>query len=123
MAIMLQTPIYQSHVALKAKIVPFAGYDMPLNYLKMIDEHLWVRSSCGIFDVSHMARLHVRGKDAAAFCRRISVNNTNKLVDGRGMYSVICNEKGGAIDDFSVFRHQAEHFELVVNASRRKAVW
>lgn len=118
-----KTAIYDSHGRRGAKLVPFAGYSMPLQYGKIIDEHMQVRKSCGLFDVSHMARMHVRGKNAGAFCRKISVNNTNKLVDGRGLYSVLCMPSGGAIDDFTVFRFGPEHYELVVNASRRERVW
>jgi aminomethyltransferase len=106
-----------------AKIVPFAGYLMPLQYGKIIDEHLMVRKNAGLFDVSHMARMHARGKGAQAFCRKISVNNVNNLKDGRGQYSVLCNEQGCAIDDFTIFRFNQEHFELIVNASRRQVVW
>ncbi len=117
-----QTPIYQAHVELGAKLVDFAGYALPLSYTKMVEEHLQVRRAAGLFDVSHMGRLHICGPGAEAFCQAVSVNNVRRLKDGRVQYTVLCLANGGCVDDLTIFRFGQEHYELVVNASRRKQV-
>ena len=112
-----QTPLYAEHVALGARIVPFAGFEMPVHYSGIVDEHLAVRRTCGMFDVSHMGEIRVSGPAAAAFVQHVVTNDVGRLYDGRAMYTVMCNTEGGIIDDLLVYRFSAEQFMLVVNAA------
>lgn len=107
------------HVELGARMVPFAGYSMPLQYVGIKDEHLAVRNNVGIFDVSHMGEVELRGPDAIAAIDRIVTNDATKLVDGQAMYTVMCNEDGGIVDDLLVYRVAADFVLACVNASRR----
>jgi aminomethyltransferase len=103
-------------VALGAKIVPFAGFEMPVHFTSIIEEHKRVRESVGVFDVSHMGEIEVFGKDALAFVQKITVNDAAKLTDGRVQYSAMCYDDGGIVDDLLVY-HMGDHFMLVVNAA------
>ena len=98
-------------------MMPFAGFDMPVQYTGIIDEHMAVRETAGIFDVSHMGEIEVRGPHAFDFVQRLVTNDASKLYDGRAMYSAMCNPRGGILDDLIVYRVSADHYLIVVNAS------
>jgi len=112
-----QTPLHEEHVKLKARMVPFGGWDMPVQYTGVLAEHAAVRERAGLFDVSHMGEFLVTGKGAAAFLNQLTVNDVTKMVDGRCQYNVMCDDTGGAVDDIIVMRESAERYLVVVNAS------
>jgi aminomethyltransferase len=115
---LLRTPLYDSHARLNAKLVDFGGWEMPLHYGSQIDEHHSVRKHVGLFDVSHMLAVDLRGKDATAFLQTLLANNIGKLKShGRALYSCMLNANGGVVDDLIVYHFDTEHFRLVVNAS------
>lgn len=114
---LLRTPLFDAHVALNARMVPFAGYDMPVQYSSIIAESKAVREGAGMFDVSHMARLRFKGERVLEFLEWITSNDVSKLEDGQGQYSLLPNDKGGCVDDIIVYRIQADEFVMVVNAS------
>jgi aminomethyltransferase len=115
-----RTPLYEQHRALGAKLVPFAGYEMPVQYPAGITaEHRAVREACGVFDVSHMGEFVVTGPDAVAFVNRVTTNDVAKLAVGQAHYSTILNERGTIEDDCLVYR-TADRLMLVVNASNRE---
>ena len=114
---MKRTPFFEIHERLGAKIVPFAGYEMPVQYSGIIEEHNVVRKSVGVFDVSHMGEFRVKGKGALAFLQRVTVNDVSKLAPGQAQYSAMCYEDGGIIDDLLVYMIAADHYMVVVNAS------
>ncbi|MCL5276941.1 MAG: glycine cleavage system aminomethyltransferase GcvT [Deltaproteobacteria bacterium] len=116
---MRQTPLYGIHKRLGAKFMEFAGYDMPLQYTGIIDEHLTVRSRVGIFDVSHMGEIFIHGRDALSFCEWLTPNHVARLLPGQAQYSFLLNERGGVIDDLIVYRLSDISFMLCVNASNR----
>ena len=111
------TPLHAHHVALGAKMMPFAGFDMPVQYSGILDEHRAVREAAGLFDVSHMGEVFVSGPDARAFVQHLVTNDAEKLYDGKAMYSVMCNEKGGAVDDLLVYQYGDTAYLLVINAA------
>ncbi|MGE5466047.1 MAG: glycine cleavage system aminomethyltransferase GcvT [Ignavibacteria bacterium] len=112
-----RTPLYEAHVAAGAKIVDFAGWDMPINYGSQIEEHHKVRSDSGMFDVSHMRAVDVTGKDAQAFLRRLVANDVAKLaIPGKALYSCMLKDDGGVIDDLIVYFFTPERYRVVVNA-------
>ena len=111
-----RTAFYDTHVALGAKVVPFAGFEMPVQYKGIIEEHKSVRESVGVFDVSHMGEVEVWGNDALAFVQKITVNDASKLSEGRVQYSAMCYADGGIVDDLLVY-NMGDHFMLVINAS------
>lgn len=117
---MHQTPLHAEHVAAGARMVEFGGWDMPLHYASALGEHLAVRQSCGIFDVSHMTVVDVMGPDAPGFLRRLLANDIGKLVKpGQGLYSCMLNDNGGIVDDLIVYWIGADRYRLVVNAATR----
>jgi aminomethyltransferase len=116
-----QTPLYPAHRALGAKMVEFAGWEMPVSYRGAAEEHAAVRERCGLFDVSHMGEIEVRGSGAAAVCQELTVNDVSRLRIGDGQYTVLCNEQGGVLDDLIVFRLGAARYLLVVNAANTAA--
>ena len=118
----LKTPLYELHRELKAKFVPFAGWDMPVSYTSILDEAVAVRTSAGIFDVSHMGRIFVKGTRAGDFLNYLTTNDVSKLKTGDVQYSLILNEKGGTVDDVTVYKLGEEEFMLCVNASNREKV-
>jgi aminomethyltransferase len=122
-ATLLRTPIYERHVALGARMVPFAGYEMPVQYEGVIPEHKAVRTDAGAFDVSHMGEIHVDGPTAQEFLRAMLSNDVDRLADGEAQYTLLTNEAGGIIDDLIVYRLGHGQFYLVVNASNRTAVY
>jgi aminomethyltransferase len=116
-----RTPLYERHVVLGARMVDFAGWEMPLSYQGTADEHRAVRERCGLFDVSHMGEVELRGAGAAEVCQALTVNDVARLRDGDGQYSVLCNERGGVLDDLIVLRLGSERYLLVVNAANTAA--
>ena len=112
-----RTPLYNSHVSLGARMVDFAGWEMPVQYTGPMPEHMAVRQAAGIFDVSHMGEIEVTGHDALALVQMVTTNDASKLDDNQVQYSVLTNETGGVIDDLLVYRINSEYFLLVVNAS------
>ncbi len=116
---MKKTKFYEIHKKLGAKIVDFAGYQMPVQYSSIIDEHKTVRSTVGVFDVSHMGEIFVKGKEALQFVQHITTNDASKLVDGKVQYSAMCYEDGGIVDDLLVYKISDEEYLLVVNASNK----
>ena len=116
----LKTPLYAKHVAHGGKIVPFAGYLLPVQYeAGVIREHLAVREGVGLFDVSHMGEVAFRGPDALANIQRLLCNDYTSLQDGRVRYSPMLNLQGGVIDDVLVYRYSQDHYLMVVNAANR----
>jgi aminomethyltransferase len=122
-ATLLRTPLYERHVALGARMVPFAGYEMPVQYEGVIDEHKAVRTDTGVFDVSHMGELHVDGPTAQEFLQSMLSNDVDRLSDGDAQYTLLTNETGGIVDDLIVYRFSHGQFYLVVNASNRAVVY
>ncbi|HLV13401.1 MAG TPA: glycine cleavage system aminomethyltransferase GcvT [Trueperaceae bacterium] len=120
---MLRTPLYLKHAELGARLVEFAGYEMPLHYQGGInEEHLAVRTGAGVFDVSHMAEVRVAGPDATAFLAYATLNDPARLKVGRGQYSMLPNDSGGVIDDLFVYREGEDEYLIVANAANRHAV-
>jgi aminomethyltransferase len=115
----LKTPLYDAHVARKAKMVPFGGWLMPVSYESVLIEHKTVREACGIFDVSHMGEVRVKGPDAETFLQSITINDLTKLAIGGGQYTAILNERGGMIDDLIVYKLAADEFFICMNAGNR----
>ena len=111
-----RTPLYERHVELAARLVPFAGWEMPVQYEGVIPEHLAVRRDCGVFDVSHMGQLHVEGPNALELLRGLLSNDLDGIADGEAQYTLLTNERGGIVDDLIVYRITAHHALLVVNA-------
>jgi aminomethyltransferase len=112
-----RTPLYARHVALGARMVPFGGWEMPVEYSGITDEHLAVRTRAGLFDVSHMGQIEVAGRDALAGIQRITSNDAAKLKIGQAQYAALTTERGTFVDDLLVYRLADDHFMLVVNAS------
>src|SRR5438477_7757154 len=111
-----KTPLHARHRASGARMVPFSGWDMPVEYSGLVLEHMAVRTRAGLFDVSHMGEIEIAGKDALAAVQRISCNDASKLQVGQAQYSGLTTEQGTFVDDLLVYRLAAEHFLLVVNA-------
>ena len=116
-----RTPLFTAHQQLGAKLIDFGGWEMPVQYTSIVEEHLAVRQAAGIFDISHMGEVTVSGAAAADFLNRTLTNDVRKLASGQGQYTLMCNERGGAIDDLYVYRLCDEVYLLIVNASRVKA--
>lgn len=114
------TKLHAYHTNMGAKMVEFAGYDMPVQYTGpnggVLKEHLHCRKACGIFDVSHMGQCHFRGKDAAAFLERVTVVDTQALKNGKASLSLLMNEQGGIVDDCIITKVKEDHFYVVINA-------
>ncbi len=120
---MKTTPFTQKHIDLGAKMHEFAGFNMPIQYEGIIDEHMTVCNGVGVFDVSHMGEIWVKGPKALDYLQRITSNDVSKLTVGKIQYSVFINEKGGIIDDFLVYKYDDEKYLLVVNASNTEKDW
>jgi aminomethyltransferase len=116
-----RTPLFAAHQKLGAHLVEFGGWEMPLYYSGLVEEHLAVRAAAGLFDISHMGEISARGAGAVDFLNFALTNDARKLEPGQGQYTILCNDHGGAIDDLYVYRLDAEEFLLVVNASRIEA--
>ncbi len=111
------TPLYTVHKELGAKLVPFAGWHMPIQYQGIIQEHLCVRNGVGIFDVSHMGEIDIRGKESGKFLQKLVTNDIEKMSDHSILYTVMCYEDGGVVDDLLVHRFSEDHYFLCVNAA------
>ncbi|MQG18402.1 MAG: glycine cleavage system aminomethyltransferase GcvT [SAR202 cluster bacterium] len=117
-----KTPLYQKHIASKARIVDFGGWDMPVQYESILKEVEYVRTDVGMFDVSHMGRVNITGKDSENFLNRVLSFNTKNLKPGRIKYGVICNKNGGIIDDCVTLRKNETDFMIIPNASNTNLV-
>lgn len=115
-----QTPLYSRHVDAGARIVPFAGYQMPVQYSGVVDEHTAVREAVGLFDVSHMGEVELRGPRAVEVADRIVTNNVGKLDVGQACYTCMCRPDGGIVDDLVVYKMADDHVLICVNASNRE---
>ncbi|MCE7041228.1 glycine cleavage system aminomethyltransferase GcvT [Dyadobacter sp. CY312] len=116
-------PLHQIHVQLGAKIVPFAGFEMPVRYSSDLEEHHTVRNNVGVFDVSHMGEFSVKGPKALDLIQRVSANDASTLFDGKVQYSYLPNADGGVVDDLLVYRIAEDDYMLVVNASNIEKDW
>lgn len=116
-----RTPLYERHVELGAKIVPFAGWEMPVTYEGIREEHSAVRLHAGMFDVSHMGEVEVEGPGALAFLQRVLSNDLAKVAVGGAQYSCLCNEEGGVLDDLFAYRLGGDRFLVVTNAANHEA--
>lgn len=116
----MKTPLYERHCALGAKIVPFSGWLMPIQYKGIIHEHQAVRKHAGLFDVSHMGRILVSGKEAEQFLDFLSTNKISDKPDLSATYTVWPNDAGGSVDDVIIYREDAHHFFIIVNAGNRQ---
>lgn len=112
-----RTPLYQEHVRASGQIVDFAGFELPIQYEGIQEEHDAVRENVGIFDVSHMGEVMITGPQAQAFVQYLVANDVNRLVDSQILYTVMCYEDGGVVDDLLVYRLNQERFFLVINAA------
>jgi aminomethyltransferase len=118
-----RTPLYERHRDLKARMVPFAGWEMPVQYEGVIPEHRAVRSDAGVFDVSHMGELEVEGPRAHEFLQGVLANDLDKIEPGQAQYTLLTNERGGIIDDLIAYRLEQGRYLLIVNASNREAAF
>ena len=118
---MKTTPFTEKHISLGAKMHEFAGYNMPIEYSGIIDEHLTVCNAVGVFDVSHMGEFWVKGPNALAFLQKVTSNNVAALTPGKVQYTCFPNEEGGIVDDLLVYHYESEKYLLVVNASDHMA--
>jgi aminomethyltransferase len=116
-----RTPLHDRHVALGARMVPFAGWEMPVQYEGVIAEHKTVRNDCGVFDVSHMGEFEVEGPRATEFLQATLSNDLDKIGPGQAQYTLLTNERGGILDDLIAYRLDEHRFLLVVNAANRES--
>lgn len=116
-------PLNDVHVKLGGKMVPFAGYNMPVRYSSDLDEHMTVRNGVGVFDVSHMGEFTVKGPHALDLIQRVTSNDASKLANGQAQYSCLPNEQGGIVDDLIVYKIQDNDYLIVVNASNIEKDW
>jgi aminomethyltransferase len=113
-----RTPLFAAHQRLGGRLIEFGGWEMPVQYSSIVDEHLAVRRAGGIFDICHMGEVSVTGAGALAFLNYLLTNNSAKLAAGQGQYTLMCNERGGVIDDLYAYRVGEQDFLLIINASR-----
>jgi glycine cleavage system T protein (aminomethyltransferase) len=118
---LLRTPLHDQHLALGARMVPFAGWEMPVQYEGVIAEHKAVRADCGVFDVSHMGEFEVEGPRATELLQATLSNNLDKIAPGEAQYTLLTNDRGGIIDDLIVYRLGEYRYLLIVNAANRQA--
>jgi aminomethyltransferase len=116
-----RTALFSAHQKLGAKLIDFGGWEMPVQYTSITDEHLAVRNAAGIFDISHMGEVTVSGAAAEEFLNHVLTNDIRKLTPGLGQYTLMCNERGGVIDDLYAYRLSGEVYLLIINASRIEA--
>src|ERR671933_1102048 len=114
-----RTPLYERHVAGGARMVPFAGWEMPVQYDGVIAEHRAVRADAGVFDVSHMGELEVEGPRARELLQSLLANDLDRIAPGQAQYTLLTNERGGIVDDLIAYRLDQFRYLLVVNASNR----
>ena len=120
---MKNTALTQKHIDLGAKMVPFAGYNMPVQYEGVNVEHMTVREAVGVFDVSHMGEFFLRGPKAIDLIQKVSSNDATKLFNGKAQYSCLPNNDGGIVDDLIIYKISDEEYMLVVNASNIEKDW
>ncbi len=118
-----RTCLYDKHVALGALISPFGGFDMPIQYTNIVDEHEAVRKASGVFDVSHMGEVTVKGKDAEKYVNHIFTNNVSGMETGKILYGMMCYERGGTVDDLLVYKMGEGDFFIVINAANIDKDW
>jgi aminomethyltransferase len=119
--ILKKTSLFSAHQKLGARLIDFGGWEMPVQYTGIVEEHLAVRNAAGIFDISHMGEVTVSGAASADFLNHVLTNDIRKLAPGEGQYTLMCNERGGVIDDLYAYRLSAEVYFLIINASRIEA--
>ena len=119
-AALRRTPLYDAHVAAGARLVPFAGWEMPVQYEGVSAEHLAVRSGCGVFDVSHMGEIETAGPGALELLQRLLSNDVAKLEPGGSQYSLLCREDGGVLDDLFTYRLADDRYLTVTNAANHE---
>ena len=112
-----RTPLYVVHKALGARLIPFGGWEMPVEYTGIAKEHTAVRTVAGLFDVSHMGEFEIRGREALDLIQSVTTNDAAKLMDGQAQYSAIAYPHGTVVDDVLLYRHRGDHFMMVVNAA------
>lgn len=112
-----RTSLFEEHTKLGGRLIDFGGWELPVQYSGVMDEHLNCRANAGLFDVSHMGEIHVEGADSEAFLNYLVTNNVTKLAINQAQYNVMCNERGGAVDDLVIYRRAKNNFLVVVNAS------
>ena len=113
-----RTALYDLHVKHGAKMVPFAGYEMPVQYpMGVMQEHLHTRGKAGLFDVSHMGEIEIRGSSAKALLQKLMTNDIDSIQDNQALYTLMCLENGGVVDDLLVHRFSEDHYFLCVNAA------
>ncbi len=115
-----KTPLYNAHLDAGGKIVDFSGWQLPIHYGSQIDEHKAVRTAAGMFDVSHMTVVDVKGADAQTWLRTLLTNDVAKLSDGKALYSCMCNEQGGVLDDLIVYQLSETNYRVIVNSATRE---
>src|SRR5262245_33100571 len=115
---MKRTPLFATHQKLGGKLIEFGGWEMPVQYTSIMDEHLAVRNAAGLFDISHMGEVSVQGTAAGQFLNHVLTNDIRKLAPGQGQYTLMCNEQGCVIDDLYVYRLLSNDYLLIINASR-----
>src|SRR5690606_41461734 len=120
---MKNTALTETHIALGAKMVPYAGFNMPVQYEGVNAEHETVRNAVGVFDVSHMGEFLIEGEYALEFIQKITTNDASKLTIGKAQYSCIPNDAGGIVDDIIIYRVKANTYLMVVNASNIEKAW
>ena len=118
-----RTPLHAAHVRLGARMIPFGGWDMPVQYTGIVEEHRAVRSAVGCFDVSHMGEFEFRGPDALRALQRLTTNDVSTLEVGQVQYSLLCYEDGGIVDDLTLYRLADDHYMMTVNASNIDKDW
>src|SRR6185295_7353345 len=120
MQTLLRTPVYERHVALGARLVPFAGWEMPVQYEGVIPENQAVRADAGVFDVSHMGEIEVEGPRARELLQAALSNDLDRIGPGQAQYTLLTNEQGGIVDDLIVYELDPQRFLLIVNAANRE---
>src|SRR5574341_2339359 len=118
MATLKRTPLFAAHQKAGARLIEFGGWEMPVQYSSIVDEHLAVRKAAGLFDISHMGEVRISGPAAADFLNEMLTNDVRKLAVGQAQYTLMCNEQGGTIDDLYAYRLGEQQFLLIINASR-----
>ena len=113
-----RTPLFAAHQKLGGRLIEFGGWEMPVQYSSIVDEHLAVRRAGGLFDICHMGEVSVSGPGALPFLNRLLTNDAARLAIGQGQYTLLCNERGGVVDDLYAYRVGGQEFLLIINASR-----
>lgn len=111
------TCLHSRHIGLGAQMTPFGGFDMPIQYSGIVEEHQAVRNECGVFDVSHMGEVNISGPDAERYVNHIFTNDVRGISEGKILYGMMCNPEGGVVDDLLVYKRGDNNFFLVINAA------